>query len=158
MTETTNPGSNAQPERKDTAMTDRKRPEWIRNAPRVDRPDITRWYKPEDGSLDGTLIWKGRLEQYQSGDTYNAYAIRQADTGFIIGVSERAGLRDLRTVKVGSRVFINPVGVKQLDNGRALQQFEIFAEAQEALSEPTKGPGKPGPSDAGPAPSETVPF
>ena len=158
MTETTNPESNTQPERKETAMVDRKRPEWIKNAPRVDRPDITRWYKPEDGSIDGTLIWRGRQEHHQSGDIYNAYAIREAETGLIIGVSERAGLRDLRTVKVGSRVFINPAGVKQLDNGRTLQQFEIFAEQQEPPSEPTKGAGRSEPGQGGPAQSEDVPF
>jgi hypothetical protein len=165
MTENTNPGSNAHPERKENTMNDKKRPDWIKNAARVDRPDITRWYKPEDGPIDGTLIWKGRQEHYQSGDTYNAYAIRETSTGDIIGVSERAGLRDLRTVKVGSKVFINPIGKKQLDNGRAFEQFEIFAEQQEPLSEPTKGTGKKndnsgnsGPSDTGPAPSENVPF
>jgi hypothetical protein len=161
MTENTNPGSNTNPQPKDTTMTDRKRPDWIKNAPRVDRPDITRWFKPEDGPIDGTLIWRGRQEHHQSGDVYNVYAIREADTGLIIGVSERAGLRDLRTVKVGSRVFINPASVKQLDNGRTLQQFEIFAEAQEPLSEPTKGGGKngnSGPSDAGSAASESNPF
>ena len=77
-------------------MIDKRRPEWIKNAPRVDRPDITRWFKPEDGPINGTLIWRGRQEHHQSGDVYNVYAIREADTGLIIGVSERAGLRDLR--------------------------------------------------------------
>ena len=142
-------------------MNDKKRPDWIKNAARVDRPDITRWYKPEDGPIDGTLIWRGRQEHYQSGDTYNAYAVREASTGLIIGVSERVGLRDLRTVKVGSRVFINPAGVKQLENGRTLQQFEIFAESQDPLSEPTKGGGQNAnsiPPDAGPAASEAIPF
>ena len=145
-------------------MSDKKLPDWIRNAPRIDRPDIHHWYKPEDGPLDGMMIWRGRQEHYQSGDTYNAYAVRETSTGHIVGVSERVGLRDLRTVKVGSKVFINPIGKKQTDSGRAFEQFEIFAEQQEALPEPTKGTGKKGnsgnsgPSDAGPAPSEDVPF
>ena len=127
-------------------------------APRIDRPDIKRWFKPEDGPIDGTMIWKGRLEQYQTGDTYNAYAIREASTGDIIGMSERAGLRDLRTVKVGSKVFIRPIGKKQLDNGRSFDQFEIFAEQQEPLAEPTKGAGKSEPGQGSPAQADDLPI
>jgi hypothetical protein len=150
--------STEQPETKDRNMTNTKTPDWIKNAVRVDRPDIKRWFKPEDGPLDGTLIWRGRQEHYQTGDVYNAYAIRVAETGDIVGVSERAGLRDLRGVKVGSRVFIRPTGVKELDNGHKLQQFEVFAEGLEALSEPTRGPGRGGPAQGRPAASEDAPF
>jgi len=163
MSDTKSLGTTRQPETIAQALRNANLPpEWIRNANRVDRPDITRWYKPEDGPINGTLIWKGRQEQHQSGDVYNAYAIREAGTaGLIIGVSERAGLRDLRTVKVGSRVFINPAGVKQLDNGRRFQLYEIFAEEQEPLSEPTKGGSRNGSSagsDDGTPPSEGIPF
>ena len=145
-------------------MSDKKLPEWIRNAPRIDRPDIHHWYKAEEGAIDGMLIWRGRQEHYQSGDTYNVYAVRENSTGHIIGVREWVGLRDLRTVRVGSKVFINPIGKKETDSGRAFEQFQIFAEQQEPLSEPTKGAGKKGsaggfgPSDAGSAPSEEIPF
>lgn len=158
MSDPKKPEQNDQPSTKDTNMNDKSTPAWIKNAPRIDRPDIKHWYKPEDGPLDGTLIWRGRLEHYQTGDTYNAYAIREASTGDIIGMSERAGLRDLRTVKVGSKVFIRPIGKKQLDNGRAFDQFEIFAEQQEPLPEPTKGAGRSEPEQGGPAQSEDVPF
>ena len=33
-------------------------PNWIRNASRVDRPEIDVWYRPEDGAIDGVLIWR----------------------------------------------------------------------------------------------------
>src|SRR3954451_13571439 len=99
-------------------------PSWIRTAPRVDRPEISAWYKPEDGALDGVLIWRGQQESATSGDVYNAYAVRTGNTGKVVGVSERAGLRDLRAVRVGSRVFIRPTGVKVLTSGRRMQQFE----------------------------------
>ena len=83
------------------------------------------------------------------------YAIREADTGLIIGVSERAGLRDLRNVKVGSKVFIRPGRIKELENGRKFQTFEIFAEGLEPLGEGTRGRGG---SQGSPAQSEDVPF
>jgi hypothetical protein len=137
-------------------MNETKTPDWVKNAARVDRPDIKRWYKPEDGALDGTLIWRGKQEHYQTGDVYNAYAVRLADGGEVVGVSERAGLRDLRMVKVGSRVFIRPTGVKALDNGHKLQQFEIFAEGLESLGEPTRG--RAGNGQGGPASADDVPF
>jgi hypothetical protein len=137
-------------------MSDTKTPDWIKNAPRVDRPEFKRWYKPEDGPLDGTMIWRGRQEHYQTGDVYNAYAIRTADGAEVVGVSERAGLRDLRMVKIGSRVFIRPAGVKELDNGHKLQQFEIFAEALETLGEPSRGRG--GKGQGGAASADDVPF
>jgi hypothetical protein len=139
---------------------DQNVPPWVRGAARVDRPEIDAWYKPEDGALDGTMIWRGQQEHAQSGDVYNIYAIRRTDNGKVIGVSERAGLRGLRAVRVGSRVFIRPTGEKALDNGRKMQQFEIFAEQLEPLSEPVRGGGTRGGngSDGGPEPSEKVPF
>jgi hypothetical protein len=136
-------------------------PSWIRSAPRVDRPEISSWYKPEDGALDGVLIWRGQQESATSGDVYNAYAVRVGDTGKVVGVSERAGLRDLRAVRVGSRVFIRPTGVKVLTSGRRMQQFEIFAEHLEPLPEPARGGGNRGgatPSDGGAGASDKVPF
>ena len=105
-------------------MSEENVPNWIRGAARVDRPEIDAWYKPEEGALDGKLIWRGQQEY--AGDVYNAYAIRTAE-GKVIGVSERAGLRGLRAVRVGSRVFIRPTTVKALEGGRKMQQFEIYA-------------------------------
>jgi len=137
-------------------MNETKTPDWIKNAPRVDRPEFKRWYKPEDGPLDGKLIWRGRQEHYQTGDVYNAYAVQLADGGEVVGISERAGLRDLRMVKIGSRVFIRPAGVKELDNGHKLQQFEIFADALETLGEP--GRGRVGKGQGGAASPDDVPF
>jgi hypothetical protein len=139
----------------------KKPPEWIRNAPRIDRPNIDRRYKPEkDGALDGVLVWRGQEEHRLSGDIYNAYAIRQADTNTIIGISERAGLRDLRRVKLNSKVFIEPMGEKELENGRKMQQFAIHAEHLEPLGEPTRAKPKESenPPDGTPAGSEEVPF
>jgi hypothetical protein len=159
MSDTKKPESSDQPENKARKMTNTKTPDWIKNAARVDRPEIKRWFKVEDGAIDGTLIWRGRQEHYQTGDTYNAYAIRVNETGEIVGISERAGLRDLRGVKVGSRVFIRAAAVRELENGRKFQQFDIFAEGLEALSDPTKGMGRSGPAQGGvPAASEDTPF
>jgi hypothetical protein len=155
MSESKTPEPNDQPSTKEKNMLDDKTPDWVKKAPRVDRPDVNRWFKPEDGPINGALIWRGRMEHYQTGDTYNAYAIREADTGLVIGVSERAGLRDLRNVKMGSRVFIRPSRVKELDNGRKFQAFEIFAEDVEPLSEPTRGRGA---SPGGASASEDIPF
>jgi hypothetical protein len=136
-------------------------PSWVRGAARVDRPKIDAWYRPEDGALEGTLIWRGQQESPTSGDIFNAYAIRKPDGNKVIGVSERAGLRDLRSVRIGSRTFIRPAGVMVLDRGRKMQLFEIFAENLEPLPVPVRGGGNRGggtPSDGGPAPSEKVPF
>jgi hypothetical protein len=165
MTEEMNGSANSNTTQTKAQNVNEKRlPEWIRNAPRIDRPEIHHWYKVEEGAIDGMLIWRGRQEHHQSGDTYNVYAIRETSTGRIIGLSELVGLRDLRMVKVGSKVFINPIGKKQTDSGRSFEQFEIFADQQEALPEPTKGtgkkgsPGSAGPSGAAALPSEDVPF
>jgi hypothetical protein len=136
-------------------------PSWVRNASRVDRPEIDFWYRPEDGPLEGVFIWRGQQEHALSGDVQNVYAVRRADDGKVIGVSERAGLRGLRSVRVGSKIFLRPTGVKELEGGRKMHQFEIFADQLEPLSEPPKGGGSRGPSggpDGGPLPSEKVPF
>ena len=46
-------------------MSDETVPDWARTAPRIDRPEITTWYKPENGPLDGVLIWRGQMEHPQ---------------------------------------------------------------------------------------------
>ena len=142
-------------------MSESRIPEWVKSAARVDRPEIDAWYKHEEnGALDGILIWRGQQEAAQSGEVYNAYAQRLA-TGKVIGLSERAGLRGLRAVRLGSRVFIHPTTIKELDGGRKMQQFEIFADQLEPLSDPVKrsGPRGGGGSSGGSASgSEDVPF
>jgi hypothetical protein len=129
---------------KEKKMSEKNAPNWIRTAARVDRPEIDWWYKPEDGPLDGVLTWRGQHDHALSGDVYNVYALRLADTGKVIGVSEKAGLRGLRAARVGSKVFIRPTGVKVLDGGRKMYQFEVFADQLEPLSEPVKGSGNRG--------------
>ncbi len=143
-------------------MSENTVPEWLKSAARVDRPEIDFWYKPEDhGALDGVLIWRGQQESAQSGDVYNVYAVRLTATGKVVGLSERVGLRGLRSVRVTSRVFIRPTTVKELDGGRRMQQFEIFAEQLEPLTDPVKGPGHRGGNglpDTAPVGSDGVPF
>jgi hypothetical protein len=138
-------------------------PEWAKNAPRIDRPDITTWYKPESGPLDGVLVWRGQMEHPQTSELYNAYAVRQAESEIVIGVSERAGLRDLRSVRIGSRVFIRPLGMKALASGRTMQQFEVRAERLEPLEPQSRqdrkhSGGSGTPSESGPPPSDNIPF
>lgn len=142
-------------------MSENSVPDWLKSAARVDRPELDAWYKPDEhGALDGVLIWRGQQEHAQSGDVYNAYAVRLGGTGKVIGVSERVGLRGLRSVRVGSRVYVRPTTVKELDRGRKMQQFEIFADQMEPLTDPVKGSGHrgDGPSDASPPGSEGIPF
>jgi hypothetical protein len=151
---------NTNEEEKHTMNTPQK-PDWIRNAARVDRPEIERWYKAEkDGALDGALIWRGQEEHRLSGEVYNVFAIRQTGTNIVIGVSERFGLRGLRRVRLNSKVFIEPTGEKELENGRKMQQFEIHAEHLEPLSDPPRGKSKASgtPPDGAPAVTEDVPF
>lgn len=143
-------------------MSETAAPDWLKSAVRIDRPQIDVWYKPDEhGTLDGHLIWRGQQEHPLSGEVYNAYAVRLGDTGKVMGVSERAGLRGLRSVRVGSRVYIKPTTVKELEGGRKMQQFEIFADHQEALTDvgkrrgPSGGGGQPG---GPPADSDDVPF
>ena len=138
-----------------------QKPDWNRNAARVDRPEIERWYKAEkDGALDGALIWRGQEEHRLSGEVYNVFAIRQTGTNTIIGVSERFGLRGLRRVKLNSKVFIEPTGEMELEIGRKMQQFAIHAEHLEPLSDPPRGKSKASetPPDGAPAQAEDTPF
>jgi hypothetical protein len=61
----------------------------------------------------------------------------------------------------GAASSSGPRGVKLLASGRKMQQFEIFAEHLEPLSEPARGGGNRGgdtPSDGGGGESDKVPF
>jgi len=137
-----------------------KRPTWTANAARVDRPDTQMRYKPEEhGALDGVLVWAGMRES-QQGESYREYVIRQADTGAMFSVPERAGLRDLRRAKLNSRVYVEPTDVRELDNGP--QDAAVHRHSRESGPLPDEGRGagrsNPPSPDAGPAGSEGVPF
>jgi len=140
-------------------------PSWVRNAARLDRPKIDSWYKPEQGHLEGTLIWRGREEHTMTGEAFNAYAVRTVDGSRVLGVSERAGLRVLRTARLGSRVFIRPTEKLRLKNGGGMQGFEVFAEQVEPLGDPVRGAAQRGMVEVAggthedvPSPSDKVPF
>jgi hypothetical protein len=117
-------------------------------------------YKPEEhGALDGVLVWAGMRES-QQGESYREYVIRQADTGAMFSVPERAGLRDLRRAKLNSRVYVEPTDVRELDNGHKMQRFIVIVENLGPLPDEGRGAGRSNPPspDAGPAGSEGVPF
>jgi hypothetical protein len=46
----------------------------------------------------------------------------------MIGLTERAALRFLRQVRPGSRVYIRPIGKKDLGDGRSMWEFEAYAQ------------------------------
>jgi|ERR1039457_859260 hypothetical protein len=123
-----------------------KKPEWIKNARRIDRPRMDRWYKPNDGALDGVLIWKGRQLNHQTGDLYNVYAIREEDTGKIVGLSERIALRDLRAARIGGRVYIEYAGLKRGSSGYDMQLFNLYI--GEPHAEPTSSPNEHGSAES----------
>jgi len=103
-------------------------PDWTRTAHRIDRPKIDRWWRPEDGALDGFLIWQGDGPDRQTGETYHAFAVREGATGLVLGVAERAALRGLRQARPGTRIFIKPTGKRDIGGGREMLAFEAYAQ------------------------------
>jgi hypothetical protein len=130
-------------------MSEPKRPDWLKNARRVDRPEIDKWYKPDhDGDLEGRLIWQGDQENhFRPGETAHLFVVRDERTGVVFGVQERAALRGLRRAKVGSRVFLSPKGARDLPDGRGKRwEFEVYVE--------DSADADPGPEVAG----DAIPF
>src|SRR4051812_26615825 len=95
-------------------------PDWTRTAYRIDRPKIDRWWKPEDGAVDGALIWQGDGTDRQTGEPYHAFAIRETVTGMVLGVAERAALRGLRQARPATGVYIKPIGKRDIGGGREM--------------------------------------
>jgi hypothetical protein len=62
------------------------------------------------------------------GKPFHMFVIGEHGTALQLGMRERAGLRALRTTKLGSRVFIEPQGKKDLGGDRAMWEFTILAE------------------------------
>jgi hypothetical protein len=134
-------------------MDETNRPDWTKNLKRIDRPTIDRNYHPEDGALDGILLWQGDVTDQRSRDTYRLFAIQETNTGVVVGVPERAALRPLRDAVIGSRVFMEPEGKRELGDGRAMCLFALYVQ-------PPRGPRGPVSSNppATPIPNEDVPF
>jgi hypothetical protein len=112
-----------------TAVPDHQPPAWTRGAHRLDRPKIDAWYKPEDrAALDGVFLWQGDAEHRMSGETYHVFVVREHATGLHVAVAERAALRFLRQVRAGSRVYVRATGKKDIGDGKAMWEFEAYAE------------------------------
>ncbi|MGB7769670.1 MAG: hypothetical protein WBN22_12570 [Verrucomicrobiia bacterium] len=134
-------------------MDEQNRPEWIKTVKRIDRPTIERNYHPEEGGLDGFLLWQGDVTDQRNRDTYRVFVIEEANSGVVVGVPERAALRPLREAAIGSRVYIEPQGKRELGDGRSMWNFAVYVQ-------PPRSPRGPAPSTppAAPAGSENVPF
>lgn len=127
------------------------RPAWTQRAHKLDMPNVDTWYKPEQGALDGVLLWHGDQEDTRNGGgTYHVFVIREDKTELHIAVRERAALRGLRAAKLGARVFIEPRGRKDLGDGRSMWEFDVMAE-QLADAKPAGG-GEPRDGD------DAIPF
>lgn len=125
MSDTTTPTT---PTTSATPAATKPDPDWIKTAHRLDRPKTDLRYKPEvHGALDGVLIWQGDVEAFHSGETYHEYVVQDGG-GVAFAVTERAGLRELRAVCNGSRVFIKPLGQIELKSGNKMWRFQIHAE------------------------------
>ena len=134
-------------------MDEQDRPEWTKTVKRIDRPTIDRHYHPEEGGLDGFLIWQGDVTDQRNRDTYRLFVVEEAKSGAAVGVPERAALRPLREAAIGSRVYIEPQGKRELGDGRSMWLFALYVQ-------PARGTRGPAPSTppATPPVSEDVPF
>ncbi len=90
-------------------------------------------------------------------ESYHAFVIREADGGRMVGVTERAALRFLRRVRPESRVYIRPVGKKDLGDGRSMWEFEAYAQAVNQGS-PSTGRTPPAGSEPNAGGSDETPF
>jgi hypothetical protein len=118
--------------------TESEAPEWTRTAHRLDRPKIDRWWKPEDGIIDGFLVWQGDGSDRQTGETYHAFAVREGASGIVLGIAERAALRALRQARPGTRVYIKPAGRRDIGGGREMLAFEVYAAEMTPTAPPAK--------------------
>lgn len=84
-------------------------------------------------TLDGVMMWQGDQVRNDTGEVSRLYIVKDAETGMMVGFSERANMRDLRRVPRGSRVWIAFTGRRktgQFLDGKeqTIMDFEIVAE------------------------------
>jgi hypothetical protein len=132
-------------------------PAWTRSAQRLDRPAIDVWWKPElHGPIDGILIWQGDAPDRRTGEPYHLFAIREHASAAVYAVTERAALRSLRQVGVGARVYFAPAGVRELDGGKRMMEFEVYAQEAQEEGAAAGGNGAGGTAEQGDG--RDVPF
>lgn len=102
-----------------------KKPDWINGLERQDRPPIDKIWRPEDGPLEGSLVWQGEVAD-QQGEEYHQFVLREAATDANVGVSEKAALRPLRTKPAGTLVYIAPEGKTELGDGRTMWRLALY--------------------------------
>ncbi len=141
-------------------------PHWARNSQSIAKPNIDKWWKPdEDKPINGVMVWHEAILDQRSGAPRRIFVVRDSERqGFHWGVGERSGLVKLRNVPVGSRVFVRCIGRRKTGNvidgeDQTILDFDVRAETvlPQAIpvSVPVAGRGAP-PST--PASDEDVPF
>jgi hypothetical protein len=94
------------------------------------RPRIDRWYRPdEDGQVSGIILWRGEVGSGIS-ESQICYVLKVAN-GEHVAVREWARLRPLRFTRRGQRVYIAPLGKKDLGDGRSLWNFDLHVRIDE---------------------------
>jgi hypothetical protein len=103
------------------------RPKWASDKNRIaQRPKFERWYRPDDdGPIEGALIWRG--EQEKPDGPQRIFCL-QLEKGEVIGVNEYQQLRDIRTLPLGTRVYIEPKGKVPLPGARIMWEFDLFVD------------------------------
>jgi hypothetical protein len=75
----------------------------------------------------------------------------------MFGVTEHATLRFLRQVRPGSRVYIRPIGKKDLGDGRSMWEFETYGQEVDYTSPAVSGAApRPSTGKAGVHPSASA--
>jgi hypothetical protein len=116
-------------------MNDHRKPPWAEGLTRIDRPHIDRRWRPQDGPLDGVLVWQGE-EVDRHGEEYHLYIFEEQrefeSTGVMVGVPERATLRALRGVANGTRVYLELRGTIPTSAGRDMLDIAVYVEPSSA--------------------------
>jgi bifunctional DNA primase/polymerase-like protein/primase-like protein len=124
-------------------------PAWAGAGTRVGRPDFSEWWDPAAGDLDAVLVWQGEMAGKGGRGHFHCFVVETG--GKLVGLRERAGLRDLRRAVVGKRIFVRSLGKQELSGGRSMWKFLVHAEQTLPEVPPAdEGEGEPG--------TDRVPF
>jgi hypothetical protein len=128
--------------RRSSFMTERRRPDWADKARHRATTPIDHYWRPEEGSIEGVLIARTREPNRFRPGAFNDLAIvEEPGSKFHTAIRIRAGLDDLLSTKIGTRIFVGPHSPRPVPNGTgSVWSFEVFVED---LTDDGNAPGSP---------------
>jgi hypothetical protein len=114
------------------------KPSWADKADHHESVSVDHYWKPEQGSIEGTVIeHRSEPNRFRPGEFNDVAIVAEPGNKFYTQVRIRSGLEVLRDAPLGVRIFIRPHSAQPAPGGKgSTWSYDIYVEKPDAAQAP----------------------